>query len=141
MPAVDSASILLLRELHNSARPLAATNASVRTSGKLIWYDADRNEAILVAGGVQLCVETDRLLNFNYRIGQLLEVLGEVSPNGCSSASGCKAARPLAGVPEYSAARIRIRARVLRNVEGRDPSLFEKALAIRRRYLAGEGFT
>ncbi|CAM9687441.1 unnamed protein product [Discosporangium mesarthrocarpum] len=92
---------------------------SVRVIGSLRSYDAAADEAMIEYKGASLPVNTSLIPGFQFRQDSLFEFIGEVEDGGGGGATGKK-----------------LRARVYRNVDGLDTNLFEKALRVRRAFLA-----
>ncbi|KAG1710322.1 hypothetical protein DVH05_017326 [Phytophthora capsici] len=99
-------------------------NRSVRITGRLQTYDAQRKLAIISFQDVSMVVETQRLAleNLRLQLGSMYQFLGETY----ASNQG--------GPPE-----VRLVARVARNVDSLDIDLFLEALAMRRQFLASQG--
>ncbi|KAE8876566.1 hypothetical protein PF005_g7194 [Phytophthora fragariae] len=99
-------------------------NRSVRITGRLEAYDAQRKLAKVSFQDVSMTVETQRMAlgNLRLQIGSMYQFLGETY----SSNQG--------GQTE-----VRLVARVGRNVDSLDIDLFLEALAMRRQFLASRG--
>ncbi|KAH7468485.1 hypothetical protein PRIC1_010413 [Phytophthora ramorum] len=99
-------------------------NRSVRITGKLEAYDAQRKTAEVSFQNVAMTVETQRLAlgNLRLQIGSMYQFLGETY----SSNQGGQT-------------RVRLVARVARCVSTLDIDLFLEALAMRRQFLASRG--
>ncbi|EGZ10982.1 hypothetical protein PHYSODRAFT_519018, partial [Phytophthora sojae] len=99
-------------------------NRSVRITGRLEAYDAQRKLAKVSFQDVSMTVETQRMAlgNLRLQIGSMYQFLGETY----SSNQG--------GQTE-----VRLVVRVGRNVDSLDIDLFLEALAMRRQFLASRG--
>lgn len=99
---------------------------SVRITGNLVAYDAQRKKAQITFQDVSMTVETQRLAleNLRLQVGSMYQFLGEtyVSDQGGKTD-------------------VRLVARVARNVDSLDIDLFLETLAIRRQFLASRGNT
>ncbi|GAB9469818.1 hypothetical protein Gpo141_00007084 [Globisporangium polare] len=99
----------------------ALQSRSVRITGRLDAYDAQRNLARVSFQGAAMTVET-RILAMNaleLRVGSMYQFLGETYQ-----------------VRNTSTPEVRLVARVARNVDSLDVDLFLQALALRRQFLA-----
>ncbi|KAG6622282.1 CST complex subunit TEN1 [Phytophthora cinnamomi] len=99
-------------------------NRSVRITGRLAAYDAQRKLATVTFQDVSMTVETQRMAlgNLRLQIGSMYQFLGETYSSN------------QAGQTE-----VRLVARVGRNVDSLDIDLFLEALAMRRQFLASRG--
>ncbi|EEY55937.1 uncharacterized protein PITG_08683 [Phytophthora infestans T30-4] len=99
-------------------------NRSVRITGKLETYDAQRKVARVSFQDVSMTVETHRLAleNLRLQLGSMYQFLGETY--------ACKQGGPV---------EVRLVARVARNVDSLDIDLFIETLAMRRQFLASRG--
>ena len=110
-----SGQILRLEELSSNAALHAG--ASVRVLGKLTGFDAAASEATLEDAGWPLKVDTSLLGQPALRIGGLFSFIGETETRHDG---------------------LRLRARVVRCVDGIDLGLFDRALQLRRQFLQEE---
>ncbi|RLN47511.1 hypothetical protein BBJ29_000625 [Phytophthora kernoviae] len=99
-------------------------NRSVRITGRLDAYDAQRRTAIVSFQNASMVVETQRMAldNLRLQIGSMFQFLGEtysLNKNGQTE--------------------IRLVARVGRNVDSLDIDLFLETLAMRRQFLESQG--
>ncbi|KAG2787440.1 hypothetical protein JG687_00008044 [Phytophthora cactorum] len=99
-------------------------NRSVRVTGRLEAYDAQRKVARISFQDVSMTVETQRLAleNLRMQLGSMYQFLGETY---ASNQGGQTEARLVA--------------RVARNVDSLDIDLFLETLAMRRQFLASRG--
>ncbi|OWZ19645.1 hypothetical protein PHMEG_0006074 [Phytophthora megakarya] len=99
-------------------------NRSVRVTGKLETYDAQRKEATISFQDASMTVETQRMAleNLRLQLGSMYQFLGETY----ATTKGDKT-------------EVRLIARVARNVDSLDIDLFLEALAMRRQFLASRG--
>eukprot|EP00903_Cladosiphon_okamuranus_P007066 g6868.t1 len=112
---IQPGKIHLVREiLHDGI------TGSVRVLGSLRSYDAAANGAVVEYKGDHLDIDASLLTDFQFRIDSLYEFIGEIQ----DGPSGKK----------------KVKARVCRNVDGLDTHLFEKALQVRRAFLADPAY-
>eukprot|EP00904_Undaria_pinnatifida_P009401 jgi/Undpi1/5591/HiC_scaffold_2.g00867.m1 len=112
--AIQPGKVHLVREiLHNGV------TGSVRVLGSISSYDAAADVAVIEYKGEELNIDASLLPGFQFQTGSLYEFIGEIE-----SASGGKT----------------VKARVCRNVDGLDTHLFEKALEVRRKFLADPAY-
>ncbi|KAL3665881.1 hypothetical protein V7S43_009305 [Phytophthora oleae] len=99
-------------------------NRSVRITGRLETYDAQRKLAIISFQDVSMVVETQRLAleNLRLQLGSMYQFLGETYASN-----------------QGGPTEVRLVARVARNVDSLDIDLFLEALAMRRQFLASRG--
>uniref|UniRef100_A0AAV1USR4 Uncharacterized protein n=1 Tax=Peronospora matthiolae TaxID=2874970 RepID=A0AAV1USR4_9STRA len=97
-------------------------NRSVRITGRLQTYDAQRQLAIVSFQNVSMTVETQSLAleHLRLQVGSMYQFLGET-------------------YAKTEPAEVRLVARVARNVDSLDIDLFLAALAMRRQFLAARG--
>ncbi|TMW67073.1 hypothetical protein Poli38472_012189 [Pythium oligandrum] len=97
-------------------------NRSVRVTGRLESFDAARNLAVISFQGARMTVETNTMAmdGREMTVGSMYQFLGETHRIG--------------GGPDD----VRLRARVLRNVDNMDIDLFLQALELRRQFLAAQ---
>jgi len=96
---------------------------SVRVLGKLKEYDLQTNTALLEHNNWYIKVDTTFLENFPCKINSLFQFIGEIINKEISTTYQMNEVNNVA-----------IKARVGRNIDGMDVSLYEKALAIRRNF-------
>ncbi|KAG7380909.1 hypothetical protein PHYPSEUDO_006679 [Phytophthora pseudosyringae] len=99
-------------------------NRSVRVTGRLEAYDAQRKLARLSFQDVSMTVETQRLAleNLRLQLGSMYQFLGETYASN-----------------QGGQTEVRLVARVARNVDSLDIDLFLETLAMRRQFLASRG--
>jgi len=117
-PPYKFGETLLLKEVVEQAGSLAG--ASLRVLGRLVSFDPASNTAVIEHDKHQLLINTELLDSFSYRVNSLFQFIGEYDV----SVSG-----------DF------VKARIARNVDGMDLKLFEKALVLRRRFEAQQGFS
>ncbi|KAG7397565.1 hypothetical protein PHYBOEH_000498 [Phytophthora boehmeriae] len=98
-------------------------NRSVRITGRLETYDAQRNTATVSFQNASMTVETQRmeLKNLRLQVGSMYQFLGETYP-----------------MNKNGQTEIRLVARVGRNVDSLDIDLFLETLAMRRQFLESQ---
>ncbi|CAI5724556.1 unnamed protein product [Peronospora destructor] len=96
-------------------------NRSVRITGKLEAYDAQLQVATVSFQNVSMTVETQRLAfeNLRLQLNSMYQFLGETYT-----------------IKKEGEMKVRLVARVARNVDSLDIDLFLEALAMRRQFLA-----
>ncbi|KAF1782484.1 hypothetical protein PI124_g14530 [Phytophthora idaei] len=99
-------------------------NRSVRVTGRLEAYDAQRKVARISFQDVSMTVETQRLAleNLRMQLGSMYQFLGETYASN-----------------QGGQTEVRLVARVARNVDSLDIDLFLETLAMRRQFLASRG--
>ncbi|KUF75670.1 hypothetical protein AM587_10002272 [Phytophthora nicotianae] len=99
-------------------------NRSVRITGRLDTYDAQRKVAWISFQDVSMTVETQRLAleNLRLQIGSMYQFLGETYTSN-----------------QGGQTEVRLVARVARNVDSLEIDLFLETLALRRQFLATRG--
>jgi hypothetical protein len=115
-PTVSHGQLLFVHEI--VARGAAANNLSVRVTGVLSGIDRALCRAALLdprISGCQLAVDTSQLIGQNLRNDELVQLIGEIAAS--------------AGVTVQL-----LRARTLRNVDGLDLDVFEKAVKAKRAF-------
>eukprot|EP01119_Soliformovum_irregulare_P024357 TRINITY_DN8714_c0_g1_i1.p2 TRINITY_DN8714_c0_g1~~TRINITY_DN8714_c0_g1_i1.p2 ORF type:complete len:122 (+),score=17.32 TRINITY_DN8714_c0_g1_i1:2-367(+) len=99
---------------------LSQEGQSVRTFGRLKEYHPTKNQIRIEYKNQVLLVDIGHLATFPYKMNTLLQCIGEIE----SYTSNLED-------PETKI----LRARVVRNVDGLDTALYEKALKIRNSFL------
>jgi hypothetical protein len=92
-------------------------DASVRVFGTLTFLDVAASKAVIKHKGKSLGVDTSLLGQIEFRIGGLFQFIGEMGKQH---------------------GKLQLRARVVRNIDGLDAGLFERALQVRREFLNEE---
>ncbi|KNC97385.1 uncharacterized protein SPPG_07312, partial [Spizellomyces punctatus DAOM BR117] len=104
------------------------SGSSVRVIGTLLTYDTNTSLAVIEHARSQLVVDLSLLGPFSNRTKSLLQFIGEVEtwqppPN-----------LPFSCLPSASRNYLILRARIARNVDGLDLSMYDQALQIRRKF-------
>ncbi|RAL54278.1 unnamed protein product [Cuscuta campestris] len=111
--AIKSGTLVTLQEL-NPSSPFFKQGASLRVTGKLQDYDVESASAIVVDDNASLKIDTQHL-NVNIRPGSIYQFIGELH-----FGSGNEAI---------------LKARVGRNVDGMDLSLYHQSLQLLRNFI------
>ncbi|KAF0684113.1 Aste57867_23900 [Aphanomyces stellatus] len=91
-----------------------ALHRSVRVTGRLDAYDANKSLAALSFQNATIVVSTELLVNFDFMIGSMYQFIGETYAHE---------------------GKLQLRARVGRNVDGLDIQMFTDALKLRRDFI------
>ncbi|KAL3675358.1 hypothetical protein R1sor_025306 [Riccia sorocarpa] len=92
-------------------------NQSVRVMGLLESFTVDTGIAVISHGGVRFRVDLEHVRDVSLRKGSRYQFIGELVPD-----------------PTYTCDKLKLQARVARNVDGINVDLYEKALQLRRQF-------
>jgi hypothetical protein len=114
---VDSAAVLHLDELDGDR---VTAGMSVRVLGELTEIDLEAGRAIIEQREASLAVDLRAIEGYSFHLGDLLQLFGELVPNGDDKAS--------------AASCWLLRARIARNVLGLNVELYERAVEAKRAF-------
>lgn len=114
-PAINFGAMVTLQELQPSS-PFYKQGASLRVTGRLQAYSAETAMATIAAGSASLRINTQHLRGLNFRVDSVYQFIGELLIQ-----------------PDNEAV---LQARVGRNVDGIDLSLYHQALQLLRKFQA-----
>ncbi|KDP44431.1 hypothetical protein JCGZ_16264 [Jatropha curcas] len=115
LPAIKHGELVMLKDLQPSS-PFFKQGASLRITGKLQEYSVETAIAIIVDGNAILKIDTQHLRNLSFRIGSIYQFIGELHIQSDNE--------------------IILQARVGRNVDGIDLSLYNQSLQLLRQFQA-----
>ncbi|XP_043697175.1 CST complex subunit TEN1 isoform X1 [Telopea speciosissima] len=113
--AIKPGILVSLQDLHPSS-PFFKQGVSLRVTGKLQGYSVDTAIAIISDGNFSLKINTQHLRNLNLRLGSIYQFIGELFIESNDEAT--------------------VQARVGRNVDGIDLSLYSQSLQLLRKFQA-----
>ncbi|KAK9703206.1 hypothetical protein K7432_010867 [Basidiobolus ranarum] len=119
--SLKSGKIVFIKELVQSLNDWEGE--SVRVTGLLVTYDVHTNLATIQHNDYTLTIDTSLLGVFSHRINGLFQFVGELSNQNPQQPQKTR------NISEYL-----LLARVVRNMEGLDLQLYEKAIAIRKKF-------
>ncbi|XP_024020249.1 CST complex subunit TEN1 [Morus notabilis] len=111
---IKSGALVSLEDLHPNS-PNFKQGASLRVTGKLEEYSAETAIAMVVDGDAKLKINTEHLREISFRIGSIYQFVGELIQ------------------PDNQAV---LQARVGRNVDGINLSLYHQSLQLLRQFEA-----
>lgn len=114
-PAINFGAMVTLQELQPSS-PFYKQGASLRVTGRLQAYSAETAMATIADGSASLRINTQHLRGLNFRVDSVYQFIGELLIQ-----------------PDNEAV---LQARVGRNVDGIDLSLYHQALQLLRKFQA-----
>ncbi|KAJ3034926.1 hypothetical protein HDV00_004536 [Rhizophlyctis rosea] len=112
------------------ADPKGKAGETVRVLGKLLAFDPVNNMAQIEHAHTNLVVDTSLLGNFSHRNKSLLQFIGELDDWVVPARQQMPSSPATHAGGEY----VILRARIVRNVDGLDLTLYDKALQIRRKF-------
>lgn len=113
--AIKSGALVTLPELNPSSQ-FYEEGASLRVTGKLQDYSVETAMAIIADGNAILKIDTQHLRDLSFRVGSIYQFIGELHIQ-----------------PDDEAI---LQARVGRNVDGLDLSLYHQSLQLLRQFQA-----
>lgn len=111
----NSGLVVRVQDLYTPESPFIVPNQSLRVVGSVERFDVVSGIAILTDGESSLRLDLQHLRELPLRIGSLFEFVGELEIN-----------------PLHQ--HLTLKARVGRNVDGRDMRIFDKVVQLRRRF-------
>ncbi|XP_042480257.1 CST complex subunit TEN1 [Macadamia integrifolia] len=115
--AIKPGVLVSLQDLYPSS-PFFKQGVSLRVTGKLQDYSVDTAIAIISDGNFSLKIDTQHLRNLNLRLGSIYQFIGELFIEANNQAT--------------------LLARVGRNVDGIDLSLYSQSLQLLRKFQADQ---